>query len=113
MNHPDINVVLDQVVQVARSSGKMPGDCVTCVNQILAVFRRAGIDAKKVELRSNWQYIVHKDSHESITFNGRHFAIESHQKIYDAFHPEGIARTEYLDQFQVPPFASLNLIDVE
>ena len=112
MNPADVTEVLDRVAQIARSSGRMPGDCVACANQILAVFHNAHIEVKKVELQSNWQYIVHKDAHNPIAFNGRHFAVESSYKIYDAFHPEGIARDEYLSQFRVPPFATLELIDV-
>jgi hypothetical protein len=40
--------------------------------------------------------------------------VEAQGKIYDAFHPEGIAGDEYIKQFEVPsPFATLELLEVD
>jgi hypothetical protein len=40
--------------------------------------------------------------------------VEAQGKIYDAFHPEGIAIDEYIKQFEVPsPFATLELLEVD
>lgn len=48
---------------------------------------------------------------EPITQNGRHFAVEATGKIYDAFHPRGIARGEYIKQFEA--IDQLRLLEVE
>lgn len=93
--------VFDKVVEIARASGRAPGDCVKCANDILKVFQQAGVEARKVELRSDWDLILHNSSDQPITQIGRHFAVESHGKIYDAFHPEGIAKGEYIKQFEI------------
>ena len=107
--------VFDNVAEIARACGRAPGDCIKCANDILKVFRQAGIEARKVELHSNWHFIIYKlEPDEAITETGRHFAVEAQSKIYDAFHPEGIAREEYINQFDVPsPFAMLELLEVE
>ena len=105
--------VFDKVVEIARGCGRAPGDCIKCANDILKVFRQAGIEARKVELRSNWDLILHNSSDQPITQNGRHFAVKSHGKIYDAFHPEGILKEEYINQFEAPFFARLELLEVE
>ena len=107
--------VFNKVAEIARASGRLPGDCVKCANDILKAFRQAGVEARKVELHSNWHFIIYKlEPDEAITETGRHFAVEAQSKIYDAFHPEGIAREEYINQFDVPPpFATLELLEVE
>lgn len=105
--------VLDKVAEIAMASGRAPGDCIKCANDILKAFRQAGVEARKVELRSDWDLILHNSSDQPITQNGRHFAVESQGKIYDAFHPKGIAKEEYTKQFEVPFFARLELLEVE
>ena len=105
----------DKVAEIARASGRAPGDCVKCANDILKAFQQAGVKARKVELHSNWHFIIYKpEPDEAITETGRHFAVEAQGNIYDAFHPEGIAIEEYINQFDVPsPFATLELLEVE
>ena len=103
----------DKVAEIARASGRAPGDCIKCANDILKVFQQAGVAARKVELRSDWDLILHNSFDQPITQNGRHFAVESHGKIYDAFHPEGIPKEEYINQFEAPFFARLELLEVE
>ena len=107
--------VFDEVAEIARASGRAPGDCIKCANDILKAFQRAGVVARKVELCSNWHFIIYKpEPDEAITETGRHFAVEAQGKIYDAFHPEGIAIEEYINQFDVPsPFATLELLEEE
>ena len=107
--------VFDKVAEIARACGKAPGDCIKCANDILKAFQQAGVEARKVELHSNWHFIIYKlEPDEAITETGRHFAVEVQGKIYDAFHPAGIALEEYINQFDVPsPFATLELLEVE
>ena len=54
--------VFDKVAEIARASGKVPGDCVKCANDILKVFQQAGVVARKVELISDYPYILHKSN---------------------------------------------------
>jgi len=105
--------VFVQVAEIARACGRAPGDCIKCANDILKAFQQAGVEARKVELRSDWDLILHNSSDQPITQNGRHFAVESRGKIHDAFHPEGIPKEEYINQFEAPFFARLKLLEVE
>lgn len=58
--------VFDKVAEIARASGRAPGDCIKCANDILKAFRQSGVEARKVELRSDWDLILHNSSDQPI-----------------------------------------------
>jgi hypothetical protein len=77
-------------------------ECMECAQAMLKEFEKAGIKGTVRELGSKSDLIVKagETSGDAISLNGRHFGVQVGERVYDLYHPQGIALGEWASAYK-------------